>query len=292
MSEHIVSMPGSTDRFVITDRPPLTLTDRYRPLPAGMDHTHFTIVPAHQVRAGDIVAAFFTDGPGVRYAEHVTEAFTARPCPLGPCSTQCECEDCATCPEECETCEDTAARGLPADQYIALAAADQKADCVIVARDTPVGIVSASIAVRFPSLDSAPPLPDLFTLDDGQHGPYEALPVTRTWRPQDAIRVTRATAEQIVADLPASRAGRGIRFQWMGDWLLITGSPRSCPHPFREIVEPDADGRYRIGGLWAWKEWPGGDVDPQVDTEPDPTEASMEKIYPDNPTHDELPPTS
>ncbi|MER5617691.1 hypothetical protein [Streptomyces sp. NPDC002215] len=46
MSERIVTMPGSTDQFVLTERPASTLTDRYRPLPDGMDHTHLTVVPA------------------------------------------------------------------------------------------------------------------------------------------------------------------------------------------------------------------------------------------------------
>ncbi|MFE9628488.1 hypothetical protein [Streptomyces sp. NPDC006527] len=153
MPERILTMPGSTDQFVLTERPAPTLTDRYRPLPDGMDHTHLTVVPAHQVRTGDVVAAFFTDGPGTRYAEHVPEAFTAHPRPFG------------TCPEQCEECEDSSAYGVAADRYLCLDPADEQADCVIVFRNTPVAIVPADIAARFPPLDSTPPLPDLFTLD-------------------------------------------------------------------------------------------------------------------------------
>lgn len=71
MSERILSMPGSTDRFIVTDRPAPTLTDRYRPLPDGMNNSHITVVPAHQAAAGDVIVAFFTDGPGTRHAVHV-----------------------------------------------------------------------------------------------------------------------------------------------------------------------------------------------------------------------------
>ena len=48
MPERTLTMPGSTDQFVLTERPAPTLTDRSRPLPDGMDHTHLIAVPAHQ----------------------------------------------------------------------------------------------------------------------------------------------------------------------------------------------------------------------------------------------------
>ncbi|MFE0452831.1 DDE-type integrase/transposase/recombinase [Streptomyces sp. NPDC058914] len=53
MPQRTLTTPGSTDQFVLTERPALTLTDRYRPLPDGMDHTHLTVIPAHQVATGD-----------------------------------------------------------------------------------------------------------------------------------------------------------------------------------------------------------------------------------------------
>ncbi|MFF3943036.1 hypothetical protein [Streptomyces phaeofaciens] len=45
--------------------------------------------------------------------------------------------------------------------------------------------------------------------------------------------------------------------RWAGDVLLIADS-RPCTGQGRRerVVEPDADGRYRIGGLWRWREWP------------------------------------
>ncbi|MFF8883732.1 hypothetical protein [Streptomyces flaveolus] len=91
MSERILSLPGSTDRFVVSDRPAPTLTDRYRPLPDGMNNSHITVVPAHQIAAGDVIVAFFTDGPGTRHAEHAEEAFTAPPVRHLPCDFSFRC---------------------------------------------------------------------------------------------------------------------------------------------------------------------------------------------------------
>ncbi|MFJ8696846.1 hypothetical protein [Streptomyces roseolilacinus] len=169
-----------------------------------MNHTHLTVVRAHQVRTGDIVTAFF-------------------PAP-----------------------------------------ADEKADCVIVFCNTPVAIVPADTAARFPALVSTPPLPDLFTLDNGEHGPYEALPVPRVRGPYGAISVTRTTAEQIASDLPQPHAGRHLTCHWLNDTPLIASDPRLRTESGRPgwIIRPDADGWYRIGGLWPWQHWSPGEDDP------------------------------
>ncbi|MET8816654.1 hypothetical protein ABZW47_32255 [Streptomyces sp. NPDC004549] len=268
MPERIVTMPGSTDQFVLTERPAPTLAHRYRPLPTGMDHTHLTVVPAHHVRTGDIVTAFFTDGPGTRHAEHVPEAFTAHPRPLG------------SCPQQCEECEDTHARRAAADRYVCLDPADDHADCVIVFRNTPVAIVPATTAARFPPLDSIPQLPDLFTLTDAGTGPYEALPVSRGWSPFATISVARATAEQIAADLPHTHAGRHLTFHWLHDSLLIASDPRRRTDPGRpgRLIQPDADGRYRIGGLWAWQEWSTPPC-PDCSTTTEPVDIEGERVW-------------
>ncbi|WP_189844704.1 hypothetical protein [Streptomyces umbrinus] len=261
MSERVLTLPDSTDQFVVTDRPQLTLTDRYRMLPDGMNHTLFVVVRAHQVRAGDVVAAFFTDGPGTRYAQHVQEPFTAHPRAFG------------ICPAQCEECEDAHANGASADRCLCLDPADDYADCVIDFRNTPVAIIPADTAAHFPPLDSVPRPPDLFALDH-EHGPYEALPVPRTWGPWRAISVTRTTAEQITDDLPLTHAGRHLTCRWLDDALLIASDPclRTEPGSPGRIIQPDADGRYRIGGLWPWEEWPDEDEDPEGDpVEPDPT---------------------
>ncbi|MGW1783893.1 hypothetical protein ACWCQQ_32980 [Streptomyces sp. NPDC002143] len=147
-----------------------------------------------------------------------------------------------------------------------LAPSDSTSNCVIVFRNTPVAIVPADIAAQFPPLDSVPPLPDLFTLDDGEHGPYEALPVSRAWGPYNTISVTRTTAEQIATDLKTSHAGRPLTCGWAGDWLVITSDPSLRTEPGRpgRIIQPDTDGRYRIGGLWPWKQWPTEDDDSDI----------------------------
>lgn len=266
MPERILTLPGSTDQFVVTERPAPTLAHRYRMLPDGMNHTLFTVVRAQQVRAGDIVTAFFTDGPGIRHTKHVPEAFTAHPSAFG------------NCPAECDACEDAHAHGATTDRYVCLDAADDAADCVIAFRNTPVAIIRADIAASFPPLDTAPPLPDLFALDD-EHGPYEALPVSHIWGPYDAISVTRTTAEQITSDLPQTHAGRHLTCHWRNDTLLIASDPRLRTEPGRpgRIFRPDADGRYWIGGLWPWEEWPDQDENPEGDgSEPDSTSEAGE----------------
>ncbi|MFI5867151.1 hypothetical protein [Streptomyces sp. NPDC051546] len=259
MPERTLSLSGSTGEFILTDRPTPTLTDRYRPLPDGMTLHHTTLVRAHQVRTGDVIVAFFTDGPGTRRTEHVPEAFTAHPRPFG------------TCPAECEECEATHTHGATADRYLCLDPADDREDCVIVYRNTPVAIVRADTAASLPPLDSAPQLPDLFALDDdGASGPYEALPVPRAFGPWDTISVTRATAEQIATDLPASHTGRHLICQWLHDSLLISSDPRLRTEPGRpgRLIRPDADGRYWIGGLWPWQDWA---AEAEEDGEDNPT---------------------
>ncbi|MFE8941164.1 hypothetical protein ACFYNX_27280 [Streptomyces sp. NPDC007872] len=258
MPERVLSLPGSTDQFVLTDRPAITLTDRYRPLPDGMTLGHATVVRAHQVRPGDIVVAFFTDDSGLRHAEHAPEAFTAHPRPLD------------TCPTQCEKCENLHAHGATADRYLCLDDADDHRDCVIVYRNTPVAIIPATTAGSLPPLDCAPLLPDLFTLDGSTFGPYEALPVSRAWSPWSAISVTRATAEQIAIDLLRSHAGRHLTCRWLHELLLISSDPRLRAEPGRpgRLIEPDVDGRYQIGGLWPWQEWsPPTCPDCSTDTE-------------------------
>ncbi|WP_331725968.1 hypothetical protein [Streptomyces sp. NBC_00470] len=250
MHQRILTLPDSPDRFAITSRPSPTLTDRVRLLPDGMNTGHATVVRAHQVRPGDVVIAFFTEHAqnpqGTRHAIHLEEAFTANPHP----DAACPCQDCDAC--EAQTEHDAAP-----DRYICLAPADTTTDCHIVYRNTPVAIIPATRAAAFPPLHTAPLLPDLFTLDE-EHGPYEALPVARSWGPFDAISVTRSTAEQITTDLTTSPAGRHLTCRWLHDTLLIVSDPRQRTDPGRpgRIIEPDADGRYQIGGLWRWEEWP------------------------------------
>ncbi|MEU9420995.1 hypothetical protein [Streptomyces sp. NPDC048272] len=243
MTDRIVTTPSSTDQFVLSDRPAPTLSQRYRPLPDGLNTSHYTVVPAHQVRAGDVVAAFFTNGPGIRHAKHVAEAFPAHPRAFGRCTA------------ECQACKDVPFGAT--DRYVCLDPADERADCVIHFRNTPVAIIPADVAACFPPLDSAPLLPDLFILDHSDYGPYEALPVSRGWGPWNALSITRDTAEQIATDLTISDANRHLTCHWLHDSLLISSDPRLRTEPGRpgHLIRPDADGRYLIGGLWQWEKW-------------------------------------
>ncbi|MGA5412091.1 hypothetical protein ACPCSC_33160 [Streptomyces lavendulocolor] len=241
MPERTLSLPGSLDQFRLTERPAPT----HRPLPDGMTLSYVTVVRAHLVRTGDVVVAYFTDGPGTHHAEHVLKAFAAHPRPFG------------ACPAQCEERENIHAHGATADRYLCLDDADDREDCVIVLRNTPVAIIPATAVISLPPLDSAPLLPDVFTLDDGESGPYEAPPVPRAFGPWDAINVPRATAEQIAADLahrphwppphlPVA-AGRAAH--------LLRPAPAHRAGPPGRLFRPHADGRYRIGGLWPWQGW-------------------------------------
>ncbi|MGA5098338.1 hypothetical protein ACPCAC_13385 [Streptomyces lavendulocolor] len=180
------------------------------------------MVRAHLVRTGDVVLAHFTDGPGTRHAEHVPKAFAAHPRPFG------------ACPAQCEERENIHAHGATADRYLFLDDADDREDCVIVYRNTPVAIIPVTAVISLPPLDPAPLLPGRFTLDDdGGSGPYEALPVPRAFGPWDAINVPRTTAEQIAADVATSHTGCHPTCQWLHDALLISSDPRLRTEPGR-----------------------------------------------------------
>ncbi|MER5482599.1 hypothetical protein ABT024_05195 [Streptomyces sp. NPDC002812] len=246
MSEYILTLPHSPDdTLVITDRPEVTATERFRALPEGMNGSHVTVVRAHTVRSGDVVVGYFSEGPGLRRMMHTEAAFAAAPSDFG------------YCPLECYECTDTVYHAYSSDRFIRLISAGGNVkSCDVVFRNEPVAIVPGDVAAQFPPLDSAPPLPALFTIVEQEWGPYEALPVSSTWGPFQNISVTRATAEQIASDLPNTYGGRYLRCEWLHDALLISSDPRLRTDPGRpgHLIRPDADGRYRIGGLWEW--WP------------------------------------
>ncbi|MGW0844314.1 hypothetical protein ACWD26_30075 [Streptomyces sp. NPDC002787] len=97
----------------------------------------------------------------------------------------------------------------------------------------------------------------LFTVDGSTHGPYAAGPVPETWGPYDPISVTRSTAERIAYDLNVRDAGCGLTAAWDGPNLVFTWDERHRGEKGSEIVTPEPDGRYRIGGLWPWMQWGG-----------------------------------
>ncbi|MER6230927.1 hypothetical protein ABT169_17510 [Streptomyces sp. NPDC001616] len=102
--------------------------------------------------------------------------------------------------------------------------------------------------------DGTPLSIQLFTVEGSGYGPYVALPVSSVWTPYSAHLFTRATAELIVRDMHRDECGiwaafaedGTLRFMWSADH---DGEGGTC------AVQPDADGRYEIGGLWSWDEW-------------------------------------
>ncbi|WP_326581631.1 hypothetical protein OIE69_44405 (plasmid) [Actinacidiphila glaucinigra] len=96
---------------------------------------------------GDVIVAFFTDGPGERHAEYEEEPFTADPHALG----DCPCQGCEVCDERNELALDGSldAAGLAGltqndARYVCLAPSQPDADCTVVFRNTPVAVIPAA----------------------------------------------------------------------------------------------------------------------------------------------------
>ncbi|MFI0742828.1 hypothetical protein ACH4PU_32805 [Streptomyces sp. NPDC021100] len=93
---------------------------------------------------------------------------------------------------------------------------------------------------------------ELYTVDGSAHGPYAARPAPATWGPYEPISVTRLTAERIADDLNTRDAGCGLSAAWQGAALVFAWDERYRGEEGSETIAPDAEGRYRIGGLWPW----------------------------------------
>ncbi|RZD62945.1 hypothetical protein C0Q58_14490 [Streptomyces albidoflavus] len=94
---------------------------------------------------------------------------------------------------------------------------------------------------------------EMYTVEATAYGPYAATPVPGTWGPYEPISVTRVTAEQVAVDLNVGDAGCGLTAAWDGADLVFTWDQRHLGEEGSETVAPDADDRYRIGGLWPWQ---------------------------------------
>ncbi|MFM9452438.1 hypothetical protein [Streptomyces europaeiscabiei] len=100
----------------------------------------------------------------------------------------------------------------------------------------------------------------LVTVESTTCGPYAALAPTG-FGPYDRLLFTREGAQHIVDDL--HRHAGGVTATWEGDSLRFTGEQSSNGHRVSETVQPDAQGRYAVGGLWPWTSW--NDHDAQSD---------------------------
>jgi hypothetical protein len=92
------------------------------------------------------------------------------------------------------------------------------------------------------------------TVDGSHHGPYLAL-VPERMTGYEPVRFTRATAERVVADLLADFPDGSILVDFDGDELVFVWDATYNDSDGMQIVRPDADGLYPIGGLWPWEEW-------------------------------------
>ncbi|MEU6756053.1 hypothetical protein [Streptomyces sp. NPDC046685] len=249
MSTRTLTMPGSTDQFVITERPTSTRTRKYRPLPEGMTLELAVPMLAEDVTAGDVVTgAFFPSDSGIRRLSHIEECYAAAPVRFGVAGACTRCDECADYPVE---------EGFEHRAYniIRLAVSEDREPCALYDKGDVVAVIPAAVAAQFPALGTVPPEPELFTVDGTDYGPYEALPIDMWWHAYGKISVTRDTAAQIATDLVTRDAGCGLTAEWKGDWLVFTWDERYRDEAGRQIIEPDADGRYLVGGLWPWMEY-------------------------------------
>ncbi|OEJ21043.1 hypothetical protein [Streptomyces subrutilus] len=244
-----LTLPGSTDRFIVTARPDGAAAQGHQPLPEGMTTAHIVPALAGDVQPGDVVLGEFEAGPGIRTTVYLCTPYIADPHQLH----QCPCDD-------CEECEEYAGLAYP-EGYVCLRLSDTYESCVILSRAAPLAVVRHAVAAQFPP--PADPEVDRFVIDGPGplHGPYEGLRAPRTWGPWDKVSISQEVAEQLAQDLNADGAGSGLTAEWKADWLVISwtayyqgmlSADRRYGAAGREVVEPDADGRYRIGRLWRW----------------------------------------
>ncbi|MGC5042423.1 hypothetical protein ACLQ16_03800 [Streptomyces albidoflavus] len=202
-----LALADSSETLFLTDRP--TAAD-FPPLPHGLTLDDAVAVRAHEVKAGDLVVAQFSDGTGVRPTEHVPEPFPADPHTV------------STCPcEGCEECEDLDAWTLAehsrvADvdwRFVCLAPAEDDEACVLVLRNRPVAVIPADVAAR--AEEAEPPVRTygvMWSADFEASSPQEAARqayeqlksyATDAWPP--VLEVTDEHGQMTVVDLNASQ---------------------------------------------------------------------------------------
>ncbi|MBT2396294.1 hypothetical protein [Streptomyces sp. ISL-100] len=129
----------------LTDRP--TASD-YPPLPFGLTLDQAVAVHAHEVKAGDLVLADFSDRSGTRRAGHIPTPYPADPHAL----RNCPCEG-------CEECEDVDAwtlgdHGRVADvgwRFVCLSPSEHgeggegDEPCAIELRHRPMAVIPAAV---------------------------------------------------------------------------------------------------------------------------------------------------
>ncbi|SRR6266545_703202 len=96
-------------------------------------------------------------------------------------------------------------------------------------------------------------------IDEGP-GPYDAeILVDQRWSGWVIPRFTRAVAQRVAADITTTNTAPHVHpldaevLRFDGDDVLLVRAPGTAEEEVLERVEPDADGRYGIGGFrWCW----------------------------------------
>ncbi|WP_370418949.1 hypothetical protein AB8O64_10865 [Streptomyces sp. QH1-20] len=202
-----LTLADSSDTLTLSERP--SGAD-FPPLPYGLTFDDVLAVRAHEVKAGDLVVAQFSDGTGVRPAEHVPTPYPADPHTFGGCP----CDGC----EECDDMDvwTLAEHSRVTDvgwRFLCLAPAEDDEPCVIVLRNRPVAVIPADVVARAEEAAAEPPVQAygvMWSADFEASSPQEAARLAYeqlkshadaadSWPPQ--FEVTDEEGQMTVVDL-------------------------------------------------------------------------------------------
>ncbi|MFG2141910.1 hypothetical protein [Streptomyces sp. NPDC048650] len=217
---HTLTFADSSVTFALTDRP---TAEDFEPLPYGLSLDDAVAVRAHEVKAGDLVVAQFSDGTGVRPTEHAPTPFPADPHTV----SDCPCEGC----EECDNVDGWTMTNPDrvADvgwRFVCLHPSEPGDDeyedepCVIALRNRPVVVIPVSVVAdaRQAAEEAKPPVrmygvtwSDDFEASSPEEAArlaYEQLKsyATDGWPP--VLEVTGEGNQMTVVDL---NAGNGVQ---------------------------------------------------------------------------------
>ncbi|GHF32977.1 hypothetical protein GCM10010218_12560 [Streptomyces mashuensis] len=204
----------------LTDRP---IDPDHPPLPYGLTLDQAVAVHAHEVKAGDLVLAAFSDESGARQAEHVPTPYSADPHAL----RDCPCEGC----EECEDVDTWTLgdHGRVADvgwRFVCLAPSERgegdegDEPCAIELRNLPVAVIPADVVAAAEEA-ARPPVRTygvMWSADFEASSPQEAARLayeqlksyaTDGWPPE--LEVTDEAGRVTVIDLNATQRTEGNR---------------------------------------------------------------------------------
>ncbi|GHG80697.1 hypothetical protein [Streptomyces griseocarneus] len=214
------TLPFDSETLHLTDRP---IDPDFPPLPHGLTLDQAVAVHAHEVKAGDLVLAVFSDESGTRRAEHVPTPYRADPHAL----RDCPCEGC----EECDDIDrwTLADHGRVADvgwRFVCLAPSERGESgeddepCAIELRNRPVAVILADVVAAVEEATRAPvrTYGVMWSADFEASSPQEAAQLayeqlksyaTDGWPPE--MEVTDEAGYMAVIDLNATQQAEGSR---------------------------------------------------------------------------------